>query len=298
MKRSQGFTLLEIMIAITILAFLSLFTAQSIQKALQNRTKVQGEIENVGAVRDALKVMESDINKAFNHSDINIKLHNETAKERNKKIAEAKAKAGGPPPAGNPPDPSAPPLPPGGAPSADPYANMMEIKLMEEKIVTQFMGEKESLNFSSLSNARISSTDRTSDQAEIGYSLKDCKSRANREKTSKCLMRRVDTVIDADISIGGEETNLLEDITTLEFRYLGPVSPTEWVDSWYTNERADEKTKAVFPYAVEVTIEVHNKSEKLAKPIRMTMVAAVRNPNNPEKKDPAAPGTQGQPVGQ
>ena len=138
---------------------------------------------------------------------------------------------------------------------------------MEEKIVTHFMGEKESLNFSSLSNARISSTERTSDQAEIGYSVKDCKSRVDRERTTKCLIRRIDTVIDADILVGGEETNLLEDVTTLEFRYLGPVSPTEWIETWYTNERADERTRNVFPYAVEVTIEVHNKNNPKAKPI-------------------------------
>lgn len=288
----RGFTLLEIIIAISILAFVSLFTAQAIQKALSNRAKVQGDIERVSAVRDALKVMESDINKAFNHTDINIQLYNETAKERNKKIEEAKAKGG----AGN--ITTTPGNPTTGSPAADPYASMEPLKLKEEKRVTHFIGESGSLDFSSLSNARISSEERTSDQAEIGYSLKDCKSRADRNRSTKCLVRRIATVIDADIQAGGEETNLVEDVTKLEFRYLGPPDATQWLDSWYTNERGDDRTRGIFPYAVEVTLEVHNTSDKLARPVRMTMVAAIRNPNNPAKKegDPnAPPGTPGGP---
>lgn len=294
MMNSRGFTLLEIIIAISILAFVSLFTAQSIQRALANRTKVQGEIERVSGVRDALKVMESDINRAFNHTDINIQLYNETAKERNKKIEEAKNKGG----AGN--ITTTPGAVTTGTPASDPYAGMEPLKLKEEKKVTHFMGERESLNLSTLSNARISSEERTSDQAEVGYSVMDCKSRADRSRGTKCLVRRVATVIDADILTGGEETNLVEDVTKLEFRYLGPNDPTQWVDSWYTNDRGDDKTRGIFPYAVEVTLEVHNTSDPLAKPVRMTMVAAIRNPNNPAKKavDPnLPPGTPGAPGG-
>jgi len=306
-KSRGGFTLLEILVAMAILAFVSIFTAQSIQTALKNRAKIQGEIDEVSALRDALKIMENDINHAFNHKDINISLYNETAKAWNKKIEEAKAKAQGGAPKQPQPDapkhgdptsnPTTDPLPPG----ADPYANLEPMRLRTEVILTHFVGTPEKLDFTSLSNVRISSEERTSDQAEIGYSLKSCRSRSDREKSSQCLIRRVSTLIDDNIEEGGEETPLLENVTKLEFRYLGFVSPTEWVKDWYSNERGDERTRNAFPYAVEVTIEVQDKnSEKKSKPLRMTLVAAIRNPNNPQKKEEGAADAtgSGQPAGQ
>lgn len=275
-----GFTLLEVLIAMAILAFITIFTAQAISTALKNRTKIQGEIDRVGTVRDALKVMETDINRAFHHTDINIALYNAAAKERNKKIEEAKGGGGS----------GAVTTAGGGSvttPTQNPYAGMETLKLKTEKVLTQFMGEAEKLDFTSLSNARISSEERTSDQAEIGYFLKDCKSRKDRSKSSKCLYRRVSTIVDDDITVGGEETMLLENVTKLGFRYLGPTDPPDWGNLWLTNERGDDRTKNVFPYAVEVTIEVNNTEDKAFKPVRMTMVAGIRNPNN---KDKAAEG--------
>jgi prepilin-type N-terminal cleavage/methylation domain-containing protein len=294
-RRSRGFTLLEVIIAMIIFSFISLFTAESIQRALQNRKKIQGELEVMGSLRDALKIMESDINKAFNYRDINIALYNETVKERNKRIQAAKAKGAQPAPPPNTPPP--PPPKPGENPNqADPYASMDEQKPKTEKVLTQFIGETQALYFSSLSNARISSEDRTSDQAEIGYYLKSCHSRSNPKHTSNCLIRRVADLIDDDVTKDGVETNLLEDVSTLEFRYLGPLNPPDWTDTWYTNERGDDRSKGIFPYAVEITIETQNKDDKKSRPVRMTMVAGIRNPNNPLTKPAgAAAGTPGGP---
>ncbi|MGE0762065.1 MAG: type II secretion system protein GspJ [Bdellovibrionales bacterium] len=281
---SRGFTLLEILIAMAILAFVTIFTAQSISTALRNRTKIQGEIDRVGTVRDALKVMENDINKAFHHNDINIALYNAAAKERNRKIEEAKKGGSGAMTTGSPAG-GGTTTTTGGVttPTQNPYALMEPLKLKEEKILTQFMGEAEKLDFTSLSNARISSEERSSDQAEIGYFLKDCKSRRDRKKSSRCLYRRVSTIIDDDVTTGGDETALIENVQKLEFRYLGPPSPPEWINLWLTNDRGDDRTKNVFPYAVEVTLEVHDVENKTAKPVRMTMVAGIRNPNNKDK---------------
>ncbi len=290
MSSQRGFTLLEILIAVAILAFITAFTAQSIGTALRNRTKIQKEIDQVGSVREALKVMENDINRAFNFRDINIALYNETAKERNKKIEAAKAKGTPPPatpPGGTPPAGGAPP------PTPDPYANMEPLKLKEEKVLTQFMGEADRLDFTALANARISSEERTSDQAEVGYTLGECKSRKERGKSSRCLMRRISPFIDDDVTEGGESTALLENVTRLEFRYLGGEDTTEWKKTWLTNERADEKNKGIFPNAVEVTIEVQNTEDKSGKPTRMTLVASVRNPNNPPPKADPALGEEG-----
>src|SRR5262249_31609314 len=86
--------------------------------------------------------------------------------------------------------------------------------------------------------------------------------------------------IDDDLTKGGEDTVLLENVEKFELRYLGPKHEKEWVDTWLTNERGDATTKGVFPYAVEVTIEVLDNNKEKDKPLRMTMVAAISNPNN------------------
>lgn len=292
MRHAHGFTLLEVLVAMAILAFVTIFTAQSISTALKNRTKIQGDIERVSTVRDALKVIENDVNRAFHHRDINIALYNAAAKERNRKIEEAKSGGTGAVTTPTPPPPSPPPTTTGAVTtSQNPYAAMEPLKLKEEQQLTQFIGEGERLDFTSLSNARISSEERSSDQAEVGYFLKDCKNRSDPSKSSRCLYRRVSTVIDNDVTSGGEETALLENVQSLEFRYLGPPAPPQWTNIWKTNDSGDDRTKDVFPDAVEVTIEVKDGFEANAKSTRMTMVAGIRNPNN---KDSSA--SEGQTV--
>lgn len=294
MNRSplRGFTLLEVLIAMAILSFVTIFTAQAISTALKNRTKIQSDIDRGATLRDALRVIENDINKAFHHHDINIELYNSAARERNRKIEEAKAGSqpngtpGSPPAGGSPAPPTGPTDGSSTIPTQNPYANMEPLKLKEEKLVTQFLGESEKLDFTTLSNARFSSEDRTSDQAEVGYYLKDCKSRKDRKVSSKCLIRRISPILDAETSNGGEDTALLEHVTKLSFKYLGPPAGSEWTNRWTTNDPGDDRTRDIFPYAVEVSIEITPPSEdpkQKPKPLAMTIVAGIRNPNNKDK---------------
>jgi hypothetical protein len=120
-----------------------------------------------------------------------------------------------------------------------------------------------------------------SSQAEIGYKLKPCRRRSTQEASSKCLWRRVANYIHDDITKYGQETVLLENVTDFKMRYLGP-GKEDWVEQWLTSDRGDDVTKNKFPYAVQITIAVQDKSPNAKdKELRMTMVAALRNPNNP-----------------
>ncbi|MBL7689855.1 MAG: prepilin-type N-terminal cleavage/methylation domain-containing protein, partial [Bdellovibrionaceae bacterium] len=49
----HGFTLIEIMVALVILAGLSVMIAQSIKTGLQSKAKIQLQIEEESALRDA-----------------------------------------------------------------------------------------------------------------------------------------------------------------------------------------------------------------------------------------------------
>ena len=272
MRSSRGFTLIEVIIAMVILSFLSLFTVQSIQRALQTKTKVQKDIDKQSTVRDALRIMERDINMAFNYRDINIQLYNDTQKVRQNKATGIGTTSGKPPPANTNVDPN-------------------RYKLKTEKIYTQFIGEPASLDFTALSNVRMMEDSPMSQQAEIGYKLKPCRRRSTQQQSSNCLWRRVDNYFHDDITKDGQETVLLENVKEFKLKYLGPGRNDEWVDTWITNERGDDQTKNHFPYAVEITIEVKDDSPNSKdKSLRLTTVASIRNPNNPpETNDPNNP---------
>jgi prepilin-type N-terminal cleavage/methylation domain-containing protein len=277
MKRQRGFTLLEVIVAISILAIISLFTVQAIQSALKARVKVQKDIDKTSMLRDALRIMERDINMAFNYRDIGIELYNLSMKskydaELKKKQQPPPTKPGDPPPT-TPPPATQPPTPP---------------KYKTDKIVTHFIGEPNSLDLTTVSNIRLTEDSPISSQSEVGYKIKSCRRRSTQEQSSKCLWRRVSNFIHEDITKVGEETVLLENVTEFKLRYLGPKKEEEWIDTWITNERGDDITKGHFPYAVEITIEMKDPNpDAKDKTLRMTMVASIRNPNNPKKKEGA-----------
>ncbi len=73
-------------------------------------------------------------------------------------------------------------------------------------------------------------------------------------------------------------------VQEFKLRYLGPGKDGEWIDTWVTSEAGggvDDTTKNKFPFAVEITMAVRDPSAgEKDKVLRMTMVAAIRNPNN------------------
>lgn len=291
MRRSNGFTLIEVIIAMVILSFISLFTVEAIQRALKTKTKVQGEIDKNSTVRDALRIMERDINMAFNYHDVYIDLYNQAQDERKKRAEAAANKPKTPAPTVPPSTP--PPVTP--APETGQPVDPANFAHKVEKVYTQFLGDSESLDLTTLSNVRMMEESAISQQAEVGYKIKSCRRRSNQEQSSKCLWRRVANYLHEDITKDGQETVLLENVTEFKLRYLGPGKEEEWASQWYSSEKGDSVTKGKFPWAVEITLAVKDTSAKVKdKELRMTMVAVVRNPNN--KKDPPLTDANGQPV--
>jgi prepilin-type N-terminal cleavage/methylation domain-containing protein len=71
---SKGFTLIEVMISVVIMAVLSLLTYQAIRTASQNRGKVQELLRNEAKLGDALRVLEHDVSRAFHYRNIHFEL--------------------------------------------------------------------------------------------------------------------------------------------------------------------------------------------------------------------------------
>lgn len=285
----SGMTLMEVMIATVILAIIAAYTAETVERAVKSKIKVEGDIDRKSTVRDALRIIERDVNLAFHYRDIGVQLYNISEKERLERLKKGTTKTD--------PDKKDPALPVETTPpptrpteAAQPAEPAKPFKPKKQKIFTHFMGEENRMDFTTLNNARVREDDRSSDQAEIGYFLRECRNRYDKKKSSQCLWRRIDPLIDDDVTKGGTETVLLEHVLRFELRYLGPGKEEEWTKQWRTNKGGDANSENNFPYAVEITLEYHNKTNPSEKPVSMTLVAAVRFPNNPTKEEKNAEG--------
>ncbi len=298
--RSQaGFTLIEIVIAVIILAFLGVFTSQSLRNSIKFRSKVQKDVDQQSEVKNAMMIMERDINLAFHHRDILSALNQRVLAASQGQLSVGGAGlpgAGGPPgvpPAGTPPppgtpgalaspagpqvfDPNDPSLATGGiGPDGQPRVN-----------VTQFLGEEKKMAFTARSNARLFVDSMESDQQEVSYELTGCKrspyeSKNTRpeESAGQCLVRRTSPILDGDLTKGGNVIQILENVTELKFRYFGD-GKTDWVVNWKTDQTGDEQTRGRFPLAVEITLT----TEKNKRKTTLSTVASVRFPNNPTNR--------------
>ncbi len=284
MKNQSGFTLIEVIVSLVILAMLSLLTAQAIQSAIQNRSFITADIARDAELADAMRIIRSDVTAAFHHRDIFIDLENQAMK-------------GGTPTATPTPKPGDPPPPPPPPPSPVPTPRP------SPPVVTGFVGETGSMYFTSLSNVRTLRDSMESDQAKIGYFVKSCRSPntgANKDRTEgKCLYRSTTPFLDKEIEKPGVETVLIENVQEFKLRFTGP-GKEDYVGTWRTDANGDADTKNVFPWAVEVTLTVVDNSGEKPRPLTAVALIPLRFPNNakkasptPEGQAPAGPGGEG-----
>ncbi|MEK6627579.1 MAG: type II secretion system protein GspJ [Bdellovibrionota bacterium] len=249
---SSGFTLLEVILAITILSTLTILSTQAISRALKARTKIQAEVDDVSALRDAMRMLKADVNMAYHHRDFEKEILDQATKSK-APIAGA---------------PQPPPPPPREAKRSDPS--------------THFMGTDNELNFVTMNAARTISNITQADFIEVGYSLKSC-SNLTTKQASQCLYRRTEYLLDEDVKTGGNEIVMLENVTEFKLRYIGETKQ-DWVSTWNsTSSSADAGTKNYFPDSVEISLSIEREIEKKPKTYSMQFVVPIHFPNNPEK---------------
>ncbi len=274
LKNPQGFTLLEVMIAIAIMAGLTIITAQAMRSGVENQKVISAEIRRDSGVADAMKIMRADVGQAFHYQDVFCKMETDlTAK---------------------------PTPPPNQGPNSGIVLNQINLGGAQAEgtpkpcppNLTGFIGTSEAMWFTSLSNTRVLRDSQESDQAKIGYYVKSCKPSNAKSGQSKCLYRSVSPYIDDELDKPGKETVLLENVEEFKLRYLGPKRD-DYVDTWKTGKDGDDITKEHFPYAVEISLTVHDKSDPRERPVSQMVLAPIFFENNPKpKKDPAAEGNQ------
>lgn len=285
-RRESGFTLIEVIVALVILAGLSILTAQAIRSGVENRDQVSGELSREAKVSDALNIIRNDVSLAFHHRDLTVRMLNEIMKPPTPAAPTPDLNGNIPPTPPPPPfDPNAPPPP---TPRPTPPA------------VTDFQGDAQSMHFTSLANIRVIKDAKESAQAKIGYFLKSCSSvspKTGQKQSSNCLIRSVAPWFDEDVTKGGTETVLLENVLEFNLRYMA-VGSDDLLESWKMKEGSDKLTKDKFPFAVEVTISAQDKNDPKDKRVTASALIPIRFPNNPPPSPtPDASGGAAPPVG-
>ncbi len=289
-NNQRGFTLIEVMVALLILAGLSVLMAQSVRSGLQNRQKVQKQIAEESIIRDAMRIVASDIGAAFHHRDYTVATYNKILELRKKKAASGTG-AGTPAPGAPPPAPgaAATPVPP------DPLASATPLPTPQQ--LTAFVGNAEQLTFTVRNHVRRYLDAKESDQATVFYFLRSCRSGENNKYYSSCLVRleRTEPTNEFPLSPRDEEDSqaqvLLPYVTEFRLRYIA-AGMSDFTDTWDSRtESANSVTRGNFPDAVEVTLTVQNKEDKNSKVKSLTWLAPVRHSNNPDESEKTGSGT-------
>lgn len=274
---SKGFTLIEVLISVAILSTLSLLAAQSIRQAINQKKIIQEQVHETSRLRDALKIFERDVNLAYHHRDWEKEIIT-AAKKKSKKTGNSQ----------QPGNNNMPQFDASGnlvsANSSEADAPLQPGESARQDPTTQFIGKENEIHFVTMNTGRIVKDQAQADFVEVGYSLKDCRSLDGKTE-SKCLYRRTSPWVDKDVTKGGDEILLLENLTEFNLRYLGK-GKQDWVKDWRSDGGGDGATKDNFPWSVEVSVTSQKKETKNSKDppkkYSMQLVIPIHFPNNKE----------------
>lgn len=236
-----------------ILGGIAVLASQAIKNGLNTKKKLDARLRTESMVFDTLRVMSTDIERAF---------HYQFALYEIDRLSVAAQKPpqqpGQPPPA--PQDPSTQIPPPAR--------------------LTNLIGKDSSLHFTTVNHYRTTANSQESDQIEVGYYIENCRSRVTR-KESRCLWRRSSTIIDDDVTRGGDASPMIENVDEFKLEYLSEdVNVKEWKSEWITDRNGNATTKNIFPAMVKITISTYNKDDKSVPRFKQTIIASIRSPNN------------------
>lgn len=272
-----GFTLMELVIVMGLLAFLTINIAVNVNNAFKARARIQIKLEDFSQMRDSLKILERDFNLAFHYRDIEEEFREALTKAQTPAGTATAPGTGGPVPPGFQQPPATP------AVATDPR----EIERKQNRIdpTTHFVGAEDKVDFVTSNTGRMSHGEAKADFAEVGYALKSCR-RPGAEKSSNCLVRRESPLVEGKVTEGGTETVLLEDVSEFRLRYFGQ-GKQDWNTDW-NSEANEAATRNAYPQAIEISLGIERGESGKTRKVSMQIVAGVRFPNNAPKQGSAS----------
>jgi prepilin-type N-terminal cleavage/methylation domain-containing protein len=268
MKRA-GFTLIEVMISMFIMAMLTVLVSASIRSAVQNKKKLEAKMAIEATLFDALRVVKMDVERAFHYQDVFFEIETLAIQQ----LQKAKNNPGGNPPPGTAPPPTPPP-PVLGQPGAGGLAQRQPpVKL------THFLGDASSMHFTTLNHFRTKYNAQESNQMEVGYFVDSCEARDGSGSTD-CLWRRSNTSIDDDVEKDGPKVVVAEHVKSFKLEYRSNQQEAEWVKQWRSDNRGRPDHQNKFPSFVKIFLEVQDSDDRDARTLGHSVVVQVYFPNN------------------
>lgn len=312
LRSQSGFTLVEIMIALLIMAGLSVLLGQSVKTGLDSRKKVQLQLSEESLIRDAMRLMVADVGSAFHFRDYTVANYNKVLELRKKKAQTAQGAIPGQVTSGAATGTtgSTTGIVSSGAQqpttttttAPDPLASATPLPLPNQ--LTGFVGSDSGMTFTVRNHVRRFVDAKESDIARISYFIKSCRKNLKQTHYSSCLVRMESTIPTDEFPLSPADTDdakgvtLVNNITEFKLRYIA-AGATEFVESWDSLANStNQATRNRFPDAVEITMTIQDKQNPESKPRHLSWLAPVRNSNNQstaeQKADQeSATGTQG-----
>lgn len=265
MKKTLGFSLIEVMVAMFIMATLAVIVSQTIRASVSNKQKIETRIKYQTMLYDALRVIKLDIEKAFHYQDVFFEIE-----ERAIQQMEAEKSKGG--------------------------NQGVARQRVQPPQLTQFLGEDKTVHFTTLNHFRTKYNAQESDQMEVGYYVDSCKTRDG-EGSTKCLWRRSSLNIDDKVDEDGNKVVVAEYVTKFNLKYRGDRENEEWVKQWRTDNKGRNEHRNRFPNQVMIELEIHDKENQRANAVSQKLVVNIQFPNNITHLDPVnnaepAPGSR------
>lgn len=256
-KSRSGFSLLEILIVTALLGAIALIASRAIKNGLNTKKKLDARLKVESMVFDALRLMSTDVERAFHYQHALYEID--------------RASLAAQPNPNDPPNGTNPPT------DLDPTQQALQAPPIR---LTNMVGKENSIHFTTLNHYRTTANSQESNQIEVGYYLESCKSRITRDE-SKCLWRRSSTIIDNDVTRGGDATPLVENVTEFKLEYLSEnINIKEWKREWVTDQNGSIDTQNLFPVMVKITLSIEDTKNKVINKFKQTVIATVRSPNN------------------
>ncbi|MEW6056748.1 MAG: type II secretion system protein GspJ [Bdellovibrionota bacterium] len=233
----SAFTLIELLIAMTILSFIALSVYQNTSQSFVLRENIEQEGDFYNAIRVTLDVLGRDISHIYSPKSEALpgNLGRSTQPQNANPVIQA---------INNNLEPLAP---------ATPYWG--DALNQDGFRPSRFQGEAAKMSFVINSHMRLFKDSPESDFAKIAYALED-DPLAPRNSPGKALVKRVDTTVFIEENSVNSETEikytLLTNIKSIEFKYLDGEKDT-WFARWDTTG-IDHKN--IFPSVIEVNLEV------------------------------------------
>lgn len=236
-RTERGFTLIEVLISMSILAGLTAIMWVAIKNIFDTRDFITERYERFQIMRVALDRMNTEIASAY------LAGPSFGAERRFDDKRDATGSGSG-----------------GSARQQTEEAQREALEAEREPVAFGMRGEEDELHFTTFAHMRTVEGERTSHHAEIGYYLKEVEKKRG-EGTVQSLVRRIDTTYDDDITEGGEVYTLVPNVEDVEFEYWDPgdielgteeeLGQGSWTRTWDTSQREHYKR---LPTRVKITI--------------------------------------------